>query len=90
MKPRDEWVCVISIHVLREEDDAIFSRAASYHDISIHVLREEDDFSALFTSFNVELFQSTSSARRTTLTVSNKFLFYHISIHVLREEDDNV
>ena len=33
----------ISIHVLREEDDSIFSSKRSGHEISIHVLREEDD-----------------------------------------------
>ena len=35
-----------------------------------------------------ELFQSTSSARRTTPAERWGFLFFEISIHVLREEDD--
>ena len=33
----------ISIHVLREEDDASGLRLPVWIDISIHVLREEDD-----------------------------------------------
>ena len=36
----------ISIHVLREEDDAVGEILASSGDISIHVLREEDDVPA--------------------------------------------
>ena len=35
-------------------------------DISIHVLREEDDFQVGAGGFKFKLFQSTSSARRTT------------------------
>ena len=34
---------VISIHVLREEDDLVKTKLAFMRQISIHVLREEDD-----------------------------------------------
>ena len=34
---------MISIHVLREEDDRLPSSSNRNHPISIHVLREEDD-----------------------------------------------
>ena len=34
---------LISIHVLREEDDEIFTPDLANRHISIHVLREEDD-----------------------------------------------
>ena len=34
---------VISIHVLREEDDVLHNNFGPFPQISIHVLREEDD-----------------------------------------------
>ena len=34
---------MISLHVLREEDDMVLQSAEYLDDISIHVLREEDD-----------------------------------------------
>ena len=37
------WRIAISIHVLREEDDAGKDGLIYVMDISIHVLREEDD-----------------------------------------------
>ena len=57
----------ISIHVLREEDD-LFRNARSIAGIfiSIHVLREEDDYVCGSFHYFYTLFQSTSSARRTT------------------------
>ena len=56
--------------------------------ISIHVLREEDDGCSLICLLDFNLFQSTSSARRTTLAGSSLHAATPISIHVLREEDD--
>ena len=37
----------ISIHVLREEDDALKNQKKNRTQISIHVLREEDDFAGI-------------------------------------------
>ena len=56
----------ISIHVLREEDDLQFTKGGDFVAISIHVLREEDDLSTCHYFTSISLFQSTSSARRTT------------------------
>ena len=82
---------VISIHVLREEDDIVgLSENQSGYSISIHVLREEDDRRPLGARFNGTRFQSTSSARRTTVFSGNDDKHLAISIHVLREEDDSV
>ena len=78
----------ISIHVLREEDDAGVRRCARHQRISIHVLREEDDAVNLIPCDMRMLFQSTSSARRTTRNHPAAESGRHISIHVLREEDD--
>ena len=61
---------IISIHVLREEDDSKWYDATkSYSYISIHVLREEDDEIGLGAFTAAGIFLSTSSARRTTLGV---------------------
>ena len=57
---------LISIHVLREEDDPIDITPSSVKEISIHVLREEDDRRRRPTRHHSPRFQSTSSARRTT------------------------
>ena len=60
-------VRMISIHVLREEDDRPERRYQQRRDaISIHVLREEDDYSHAPAIYLDVEFQSTSSARRTT------------------------
>ena len=59
-----------------------------YVSISIHVLREEDDVSQNIRLQLNDLFQSTSSARRTTRNANNRHNSGNISIHVLREEDD--
>ena len=56
--------------------------------ISIHVLREEDDEGLYEVSDCGEVFQSTSSARRTTGVTVADLTGDFISIHVLREEDD--
>ena len=104
-------MCSISIHVLREEDDALKCSsistitnfnprpprggrrdaggyAAGDAGISIHVLREEDDgLLVAFGGFPLG-FQSTSSARRTTYGSRRGYRHKVISIHVLREEDD--
>ena len=58
---------LISIHVLREEDDmAAYDFLAAYIAISIHVLREEDDIRRPLEISCSAVFLSTSSARRTT------------------------
>ena len=80
----------ISIHVLREEDDCLVSDMVDEFQISIHVLREEDDTTNGQRAARQLIFQSTSSARRTTPTNQSKGDHHHISIHVLREEDDKV
>ena len=79
---------LISIHVLREEDDNSWNLRFLHSCISIHVLREEDD--GLFQQLVGvnRAFLSTSSARRTTSAVAGNHHVYQISIHVLREEDD--
>ena len=43
MEALKKQIPMISIHVLREEDDAVLLIAAVGPVISIHVLREEDD-----------------------------------------------
>ena len=58
---------LISIHVLREEDDLKMHGQVRACLISIHVLREEDDKSPYGPSITTLKFQSTSSARRTTV-----------------------
>ena len=80
---------VISIHVLREEDDppALIWSVARVR-ISIHVLREEDDLLKPLSSKLMVAFLSTSSARRTTRHWFSDARMHPISIHVLREEDD--
>ncbi len=126
---------MISIHVLREEDDISYVRYESGERISIHVLREDDDpAQAQFRPSPIAIsihvlreeddpnrhsvrsgwpdfyprpprggrrihsrqkvpgfkFLSTSSARRTTVSIRNRYNARIISIHVLREEDDPV
>ena len=61
----NQWL--ISIHVLREEDDVGVPEDTTPAGISIHVLREEDDSLANVKRLQDRLFQSTSSARRTTV-----------------------
>ena len=56
--------------------------------ISIHVLREEDDRKLYADPVALKKFQSTSSARRTTVLHWVCTRLALISIHVLREEDD--
>ena len=56
--------------------------------ISIHVLREEDDAGPARITRSIEVFLSTSSARRTTAAAGFGHRGQDISIHVLREEDD--
>ena len=58
--------------------------------ISIHVLREEDDLPFYGIHGIRVIFQSTSSARRTTIVSGGDLDYGAISIHVLREEDDGV
>ena len=62
----------ISIHVLREEDDAMSDSLFGGIEISIHVLREEDDPHALLFEFAGDQFLSTSSARRTTVALIHR------------------
>ena len=80
---------IISIHVLREEDDlGRLLQSFARQKISIHVLREEDDFPPHCWQATTGRFQSTSSARRTTPAAYICRFWRAISIHVLREEDD--
>ena len=80
---------VISIHVLREEDDNLReNQQVGGRPISIHVLREEDDCASMCCRSDSSAFQSTSSARRTTSPLPAPETTQGISIHVLREEDD--
>ena len=83
------FVPSISIHVLREEDDNWKRLNWGCLCISIHVLREEDDDAVDNYATGRILFQSTSSARRTTSPGNRPGLCGGISIHVLREEDDS-
>ena len=81
----------VSIHVLREKDDAQARSTLSWASmISIHVLREEDDGVVLGISTAQYKFLSTSSARRTTVISGADGAGAWISIHVLREEDDQL
>ena len=80
---------LISIHVLREEDDLVsFLFSERMWTISIHVLREEDDKDHKVVEVGKRRFLSTSSARRTTRAARRTTKSKIISIHVLREEDD--
>ena len=68
-----------------------FKPISKWVDISIHVLREEDDPFFAWQMSSHRKFQSTSSARRTTLdVVPRNARISVISIHVLREEDDSI
>ena len=79
---------VISIHVLRVEDDAPSSQTSFCTRISIHVLRVEDDHAVDGYTCDLCKFQSTSSVWRTTEVDEAKDRMLEISIHVLRVEDD--
>ena len=80
---------LISIHVLREEDDCKLIFHCAFLRISIPVLREEDDRASDAAKLDTAEFLSTSSARRTTaIQTEIKRTHPDISIHVLREEDD--
>ena len=66
-----------------------FAYLYKYYPISIHVLREEDDKPTNQPNAKEPQFQSTSSARRTTVALQRYLHNTNISIHVLREEDDS-
>ena len=57
--------------------------------ISIHALREEGDSFSLSSNGTVNLFLSTPSARRATLSLEQYPIVSVISIHALREEGDS-
>ena len=81
---------MISIHVLRVEDDRLqASGLKNVVKISIHVLRVEDDHCAVAVKHPRFKFQSTSSVWRTTDVLSVHGVEHPISIHVLRVEDDS-
>ena len=66
---------MISIHVLREEDDDVpFTLGIRCIGISIHVLREEDDYPYWVSGESKAQFQSTSSARRTTFSARRSYV----------------
>ena len=56
--------------------------------ISIHALREEGDRSVWAALKHQIIFLSTPSARRATVSLSNRCPTWEISIHALREEGD--
>ena len=58
----------ISIHALREEGDTVTAALGDLVVISIHALREEGDPGCTTRPYVLELFQSTPSARRATVT----------------------
>ena len=60
----------------------------TFEPISIHVLRKENDTADHAEYISLWIFQSTSSARRTTGALREVRRVVIISIHVLREEDD--
>ncbi len=79
---------LISIHALREEDDAARVRVTGVHRISIHALREEDDARALNkvggSSISIHALREEDDGKDGAITGFDDF----ISIHALREEDD--
>ena len=79
----------ISIHVLRMEDDNAFyflcQYALDFNPRPPHGGRRL----FFYPSRKFFVFQSTSSAWRTTTCVQAAFFFRYISIHVLRMEDDD-
>ena len=79
---------LISIHVLRVEDDQALFPLRRLRLISIHVLRVEDDVRFGPPAPLTCVFQSTSSVWRTTAVVHERLVLVDISIHVLRVEDD--
>ena len=79
---------LISIHVLRVEDDMLVSPTFAQRTISIHVLRVEDDPLSAACSAASSIFQSKSSVWRTTVPLVRRDGQCGISIHVLRVEDD--
>ena len=84
----DNDAAEISIHVLREEDDFsccwLFLRRLDFNPRPPRGGRRW----RLMLICGAKIFQSTSSARRTTYRHCDQRLFRRISIHVLREEDD--
>ena len=80
---------VISIHALREESDLHAHGVSRFSvRISIHALREESDKSVLFINLILNIFQSTLSVRRATISNLEVNINGNISIHALREESD--
>ena len=79
---------IISIHVLREEDDVISCRSPSGQSISIHVLREEDDCLLSAAGSRILYFNPRPPRGGRPLAVQPPPSAWAISIHVLREEDD--
>ena len=81
----------ISIHALREEgDDAAFYIPVVQVMISIHALREEGDIDKMELDSKGNVFLSTPSARRATITGTHTDPYHYISIHALREEGDSL
>ena len=64
----------ISIHALREEGDRVRRQPARPDRISIHALREEGDEKSTLKMQEMQLFLSTPSARRATVTNTRSFL----------------
>ena len=79
---------MISIHVLREEDDGVFDKTELVSSISIHVLREEDDIKQTTQSACMQYFNPRPPRGGRPEAVKGDAKSVAISIHVLREEDD--
>ena len=71
-----------------EDDKDLTDTYEESQAISIHVLRMEDDFFVPLVRAVQFIFQSTSSAWRTTTSSARVAGYAGISIHVLRMEDD--
>ena len=79
----------ISIHVLREEDDAGSFTKITCRSIFLSTSSARRTTAIPFSSVAPIVFLSTSSARRTTCDCDLGQAAIKISIHVLREEDDS-
>ena len=70
---RADSVTDISIHALREEGDPPACQLSDFFPISIHALREEGDAECHLLPEEKQIFLSTPSARRATLTLLPSF-----------------
>ena len=79
----------ISIHALLAESDHNAARGVPVNTISIHALLAESDQAAGAVQFQIDIFLSTLSLRRATVSRRAEFrLLSPISIHALLAESD--